>query len=122
MAAQRPRGGPPATRAPTFGNLKSGVGLVVELQRGRAIDELRVESPNAGWSAEVYVAADPGSDLAAWGSAVAESTSEGGTTAFDLDGAEGRVVLLWITNLGDARSPDCDERPNGVSVSELSIV
>jgi hypothetical protein len=105
-----------------FGNLKSGVGIVVELSGEGSLEELRVDSPGSGWSADVYVAEDAGDDLGAWGAPVTSAVSSGGTTAFDLEGAEGRFLLLWFTGLGDQPSPDCNDQPFGVSVSDVTVV
>jgi hypothetical protein len=105
-----------------FGNLKSGVGLIVELAGPGALHELRVDSPSTGWSADVYVAAEAGPDLGAWGSPVTSGQAAGGTTSFELGDAEGRFVLLWFTGLGDTPSTDCSNQPFAVSVSELAVV
>jgi eukaryotic-like serine/threonine-protein kinase len=105
-----------------FGNLKSGVGLVVELSGEGSLGELRVDSAGVGWSADVYVAGEAGAELADWGAPVTSATSEGGTTSFDLGDAEGRFLLLWFTGLGDEPSPDCNDQPFGVSVSDLTVV
>ncbi len=88
-----------------FGNLKAGVGLVLTLEEATEIGELAVSSPTGGWSAQVYVADGPAVDLAGWGEAVTEQTGIGaGGTTFDLGGAEGGAVLLWITDLGAAQA------------------
>ena len=106
-----------------FGNLKAGVGIVLELQGGGGeLDELRVEAAGSGWSADVYVAGEAGHDLEAWGTPVTSAVSSGGTTSFDLGDAEGGFVLLWFTSLGDEPSPDCNDQPFRVSVSEVAIV
>ena len=83
-----------------FGNLKSGVGLVLNLDQAAELGELVVDSPTAGWSAQVYVAGSPAADLAGWGEPVAQQEGIEGRAAFDLGGAEGGAVLLWITQLG----------------------
>lgn len=105
-----------------FGGLKDGVGLIVGLEGRAALDELRVDSPNAGWSADVYVADEAGGDLAAWGAPVTSLVGAAGITTFELGGAEGTHVLLWFTGLGDNPSADCRQRPFGVSVRELIVV
>ena len=106
-----------------FGNLKSGVGLVIELSGAGSLEELRVDSPASGWSADVYVADEAGDDLADWGTPVTSATSEADTTAFELGGADGRFALLWFTGLGDRPFAECsEERPFGVSVSDLTVV
>jgi hypothetical protein len=89
-----------------FGNLKSGVGLVVALDAAHALDDLVVESPSSGWAASIYVAAgDPGT-LDGWGAPVASAEGIDGGATFDLRGAEGDSVLIWITDLGSANRVD----------------
>jgi putative peptidoglycan lipid II flippase len=85
-----------------FGRLKSGVGLVVNLDGPHALEQLVVESPSSGWAASIYVAGgDPGT-LDGWGARVASAEGIDGGTTFDLQRAEGDSVLIWITDLGSA--------------------
>ncbi len=106
---------------PAFGNIKDGVGVVVELAEAGSVDQLLVDSPSPGWQAEVYVADERADDLAGWGEPVTSGPGES-TSTFELDGAEGRFVLLWITDLGATPLPDCQGQPHGVAVAELSVV
>jgi hypothetical protein len=99
-------------RGPKFGNLKSGVGLVLRLAGPADLGRLTVRSPTSGWSAAVYVADQPGSALAAWGRPAATRSGIDGDASFDLDGRRGGAVLLWITDPG----PD-----NRAEVSEVSV-
>jgi serine/threonine-protein kinase len=96
-----------------FGNLKSGVGIFVTLEQAASLDQLTVSSPSSGWSAQVYVADQPGGDLGAWGEPVAEQGDiQAGDVTFDLGGTEGGAVLLWITLLD----------PGGrVEIGEISV-
>jgi hypothetical protein len=108
--------------SPDFGNLKDGVGLVVELPAARAVEQLLVDSPTEGWQAEVYATAEgPPVELSGWGDPVTSGEGETSST-FDLGGVDARYVLLWFTDLGPTASPDCNSRPFGVSVSELQVV
>jgi serine/threonine-protein kinase len=86
-----------------FGNLKSGVGLVIALTQPSTVGRLVVTSPTQGWAASVYESdADTApSSLAGWGSAVATRSSIAGSVNFDLHRQTSRYVLLWITDLGD---------------------
>ncbi len=47
---------------------KPGVGLVIELSDTARVEQVLVESPDAGWSAEVYVADDVPAGIEGWGS------------------------------------------------------
>jgi hypothetical protein len=82
--------------------LKSGVGLVVEVDGEHDLEQLEIDSPTNDWSAVIYVADGPQPTLEGWGEPVA--TSEGlasGTNEIDLGGKRGRAVLIWITDRGD---------------------
>jgi hypothetical protein len=84
-----------------LGGLKDGVGVVLTLDRASELATLEVGSPTQGWSASVYVAERPADDLAGWGQAVDEQSGIDGDASFDLAGASGGAVLLWITDLGE---------------------
>ena len=99
-------------RTREFGNLKAGVGLVVELTGPAELDTLTVTSSTEGWSASVFVADQPGRQLADWGAPVRTIDDIDGDAEFDLGRARGRAVLLWITRLGD---------DNRVEVGELGV-
>jgi tRNA A-37 threonylcarbamoyl transferase component Bud32 len=112
-------------RSPSLAGLKPGVGLVVELSDSSAIGELVVDTRTPGWTAQVYVAdsRDAWSDPADLGAPI--GTIDGapsGTTAVDLGGAEGSLVLLWLTGFGADPSPDCEANPHGVTLTGLSVV
>ncbi len=79
-----------------------GVGLLLDLGRSRPAEALALTSPTEGWAARVYVLADaPAPDVATWGDAAAEGDDLPADAAFDLGGADGRYVLLWITRTAD---------------------
>jgi hypothetical protein len=84
-----------------FGGLKDGVGVVLVLDGSHVLDELAVTGSSNDWSAQIYVADAPQSTLEAWGDPVSVEGGLGTDAAFDLDGAEGAAVLLWLTDLGD---------------------
>ena len=93
-------------RVRQLGGLKDGVGLIMTLERSADVDELVVVSPTNGWAARVYVAAQPAADIDGWGAPVTEQTDIGsGEVTFDLGGASGAAVLLWITDVGDGDLP-----------------
>jgi len=84
-----------------FRALKDGVGLVLDLGDAASLDELALTTPNADWSATVHVADASGGALSEWGPPVGEVTAgASGETTVALDEAEGRYVLVWLTDLG----------------------
>ncbi len=90
-----------------------GVGLLLDLGAPSATETLALTSASQGWAAEVYVLADaPTADAATWGAPAAAGDDLPVDARFDLGGAEGRFVLLWITRTaGDGR----------VEVSEATV-
>jgi eukaryotic-like serine/threonine-protein kinase len=85
----------------SFGNLKPGVGIAVQLDRRVDLASLVARSPNRDWAAQVYVADSPSTTLEGWGDPVAAAIDIDGDATFALDDATGRWVLLWITDLGE---------------------
>jgi len=78
-----------------FGGLKDGVGLVLDV--GGAAKTLTVTSDTPGFTALVKSGSSPESALPVSGSKVV-----GDKTTFDLRGAAGSVLVLWITQLAPA--------------------
>jgi hypothetical protein len=86
----------------TFGGLKDGVGVIIDLGRSTSISELDVSGASAGWNAAVYVADGAPDEIDGWGNAVARHGSIDGEARFAFAPKQGRTVMLWITDLGDA--------------------
>ena len=82
--------------------LKQGVGLVLTLASPSSVSEVEVTTETAGWAAEIYVAASPAPDLGGWGEPRASATAVSGSHTFDVDGADGSAVLVWLTDVGDS--------------------
>lgn len=88
------------TRA--FGGLKSGVGLIIELDREAPLHRVNVDSPSVGWSASIHVAPTAADDITGWGSPITTVDDIAGSFRVDIDGApRAGAILLWITDLGD---------------------
>lgn len=84
-----------------LGGLKPGVGLILDLAEARDLETLTIETPNADWTAEIYVATTLPSDFAGWGTPATTVTgAPTGTTEVDLGGVRGSFVLVWVTDLG----------------------
>ena len=87
---------------PDFGRAKGGVGLSLDLGTAWLVRAVTVDTDLAGWSAEVYVADDPGATLDSWGPPRASLSDLGTSARFELEeGSAGRFVLLWLTLLPD---------------------
>jgi hypothetical protein len=89
--------------------LKPGVGLVLTLASRSSISEVEVTTETAGWAAEIYVADTPAPDLAGWGQPRATATGLSGDHTFDVDGADGGAVLVWLTDVGDSGRAELGE-------------
>ena len=86
----------------SLGFLKPGVGVVLQLEKSISLRSIEIETAAIGWSGEIYVSNTIGASLEAWGSPVALIQASSGTADIDLTGNNGQMVLLWITDLGDA--------------------
>jgi len=105
--APRATDGNPATawvtqtyNTPEFGGLKDGLGLVLASQGSVTLKTLTVTTSTPGFVAEIEVG-----DSAA-GPFVIDSASQtvGETTTFPLEGKSGSYWLVWLTQLGPART------------------
>jgi hypothetical protein len=102
-----------------FGNLKDGVGVVLQLAAPVQGGQLTVTSPTQGWSAAVYVAGNEPADLGGFGEPVATAADIAGSASFDLGDASGGVVLLWLTDLGPPSRQGAN--PFIVTIAELAL-
>jgi hypothetical protein len=94
--------------SPNFGGLgKTGVGLVLTTSGGTP-KTLTVTSDTPGFTAVVKSGSSPES-----AQTVSDSEVVGDKTTFDLNGATGPVVVLWITRL----SPEDRARVNEVTAA-----
>ena len=83
-------------------SLKEGVGLVLTLASPSSVSEVEVTTETTGWAAEIYVAESPAPDLGGWGEPRAGGSALSGDHTFDVDGADGSAVLVWLTDVGDS--------------------
>jgi hypothetical protein len=86
----------------SFGGLKKGVGVIIDLGRSTSISELDVTGASTGWNAAVYVADGAPEAIDGWGGVVARQGDINGEARFTFAPQQGRTVMLWITDLGDA--------------------
>jgi serine/threonine-protein kinase len=99
-----------------FGNLKDGIGVILNLGQSRRLEQLTVDSPTAGWAASVYVSQQPSAALGSWGAPVTGATAIDGSHTFLLGGQPGSAVLLWITTPGDT-----EQWANRMGIQELTV-
>ena len=79
-----------------FGNLKKGLGLVLDAGRAVPLKSITVTTDTPGYTAEIQGGSSPAGPFAA------ESSSKqvGRHTTFTLNGKSARYYVVWITNLG----------------------
>ncbi len=101
--------------------LKSGVGLVLDLESTAELDRLEVRSPTAGWRAQIFVADEPANDLAGWGQPIFSSqpipAAPDTPASFALKGTRGGAVLIWIIDAGD----EDDDGRHRVELQEAQV-
>jgi serine/threonine protein kinase len=85
---------------PDLGNIKDGVGLYLDAGRPVVARAIRIITPKAGWSFQLYVANQVPADLRGW-TLAGTGTMDGTRQTVDLDtaGQRSRYYLLWITHL-----------------------
>ena len=93
---------------PGFPAIKAGVGVGVRLDGRARVDRLRIEGSANGWSASVFVVdadtlegVDPGSLTPAGRIEGASGTVEVDLTSTEPGSRTGRIVLVWIDDLGE---------------------
>ena len=84
----------------TFGQLKSGVGLIVQLDEARPVEDITIETDRQDWAIEIYAAESIGASLADWGDPIAAFTGLGPSESLDIDDTDITTMLLWVTDLG----------------------
>ncbi|WP_097196832.1 protein kinase family protein [Blastococcus aggregatus] len=82
----------------TFGNLKSGLGIVYDLGDSQSLAGVTVSTPRPGATVEIRTADSPAGDLGGFDPAASGTLEETTDLRFD-EPVEARYVLLWITEL-----------------------
>ena len=115
-ASPRRRGRPSGTTASTFGNLKDGVGLVVDAGRSVKLRTLTVVSDTPGFIADVKAGASSTGPF----DTVSSSRTVGGETTFQLSVPRPeRYYLVWITRLAPGAPRDAHQRGDGRDLRRL---
>jgi serine/threonine-protein kinase len=81
-----------------FAGLKPGVGIVLSVGADRALSTLTVESDLPGFTAEVRRCDETECESS---TPMAGEKEAGDVTTWELDGADARYVMLWITALAE---------------------
>lgn len=94
-----------------FGNLTSGVGVILELAEPARVQKVTFVTTTLGWRGEVFVAgSSQPATLAGWGSPVAAIPTVGhGEVQVPLGGLRAQRVLIWFDHLGPAREVSIED-------------
>ena len=115
----------------SFGELKEGVGLIVEFSEPRPMQDIEIEANRVGWSFDLYAADVAQSSLPGWGDPIASFSDLGESEVVDVPDRDVTALLFWITDLG--LSPDETQEQyeavlesgviaQGLQISELVLV
>jgi hypothetical protein len=81
---------------PQFGNLKKGLGIVLDAHRAVPLKSVTVTTDTPGYTAQVRAGASPTGPFAS----DSPSKRVGTRTTFALNGKTSRYYVVWITDLG----------------------
>ena len=106
-AVSRPFDGDPATFWFTeryldrnFGQLKQGVGLIIEFSEPRPMQDLAVDANRTGWAFELYTSDVVETNFDDWGEPIGAFSELDPSVVLDVDDREVSALLFWITDLG----------------------
>jgi hypothetical protein len=102
-----------------FGQIKGGVGLIVEFEEPRSMKDLQIIANRVGWSAELYEADVAGGSLEDWGDPIAEFSDLGTDQTLDVPDISVPALLLWVTDLGLAAEQTLEEYEAQVEAGEI---
>jgi serine/threonine-protein kinase len=102
-------------RTEAFGNLKTGVGLWIELRGSADVHTVTVTSPLAGWTFELYPTSSPAGAPIASVDGETTFTATRGTVTVDVRPLPTNGVLIWITRLAP------DGEGYAAAIAEVSL-
>ncbi len=110
-------------RSPDFGNLKPGVGLVIDLGGRARVAEVTLDSESEGWSVELFIGDDFSGPRESWGDPVASGEDLRNKVDFDIDDIVGTQLLVWITDPGkcDDGNDEDDEPDHRFELTEVEV-
>jgi hypothetical protein len=88
--------------SPSFGNLKEGVGLLLDLGASRVVGSVTFEVAGGPIAVELRAADSASGSASEYRRIAADPSASGSTTLTVKDGAEHRYWLIWVTKLGAA--------------------
>jgi len=91
---------------PEFGNLKSGVGIVLELEEPAELSSITLNSQTPGWRAQIYLSDARHDTLADWGPPAGAVERVEGSAEVDLGDRSASHVLVFVIKLADEPADD----------------
>jgi eukaryotic-like serine/threonine-protein kinase len=94
-----------------FGGIKDGVGIRFDLTESSDVSVVEIDTPEGGWSADVYVADAPSDTIEGWGTPVGSIQDAPGDASVTLGPPApiGSTVLVWFTHLPSSGRITVDE-------------
>ncbi|HEY8217760.1 MAG TPA: protein kinase [Acidimicrobiia bacterium] len=94
-----------------FGGIKDGVGLRLDLAGSSDVSVVEIDTPEGGWSAEIYVADSPADTIDGWGRPAGsiEDASDDARITLGPPSPAGSTVLVWFTHLPPSGKISVDE-------------
>lgn len=86
---------------PQFGNLKPGVGLIIQIGPPQLIDRVTIRSPSIGWTAEIYASTSTPASIEDWNEPIGAVSNVRGDATIETGGVEAATLLVWFIDLGD---------------------
>ncbi len=115
-AVSRPFDGDPTTfwltqkyKTRTFGQLKEGVGIIVEFEEAQSLDQLRILTDRIDWSVRIYEADTASPAFEGWGDPIGEFQNLGEQSELDLPDVSVTALMVWVTDLGLAVEQTVEE-------------
>ena len=87
---------------PNFGNLKEGVGLLVDLGASRTVNAVTLDVVGGPIAVELRAGDSAGTAASGYQRLAADQSATGSTTLTVKDGAKHRYWLVWVTKLAAA--------------------
>lgn len=109
-------------RSANFGNLKSGVGLIINLGGSARVNEVTLDTESDDWAVELYIGDDFSGPPGSWGEPAAAGRDLRNKVDFDIDALVGQQLLIWVTNPGTSDDADDNGEPdNRFELTEVEV-
>ncbi len=102
-----------------FGQLKEGVGLIVEFAEPRSMEDLEIDASRVDWAFTLYAADTAQPTLAGWGEPINSFSNLGQNEVLDVDDRDVGSLLFWVTDLGMAPGQTAEEYEAQIAGNEI---